>query len=167
MRGCMTAVLVAPATEEAFARGRYVAVSPPTCTGHGSGYGLWWLPDRPRSIEPTERVTVYSAPNRGVARAMAAFPAPRAVERRHSHGTGNPSSAYERHGGKPERHRRRLQQPRPPSNRVHQATVMVSTQAKCNLAEALDRLIERADATGKSLDEIAMDVLNGVIRFDL
>jgi hypothetical protein len=52
------------------------------------------------------------------------------------------------------------------SDRVHQATGMVSAQARCNLAEALDRLIERADATGKSLDEIAMDVINRVIRFE-
>jgi hypothetical protein len=51
-------------------------------------------------------------------------------------------------------------------SRVHQATGMVSAQARCNLGEALDRLIERADATGKSLDEIAMAVINRVIRFE-
>jgi hypothetical protein len=52
------------------------------------------------------------------------------------------------------------------SDRVYQATGMVATQARCNLAEALDRLIERADAMEKSLEEIAQDVIDRVIRFD-
>ena len=52
------------------------------------------------------------------------------------------------------------------SDRVYQATGMVATQARCNLAAALDRLIEHADRTGKSLEVVAQDVIDRVIRFE-
>ncbi|MDP9334385.1 MAG: hypothetical protein M3Q30_13940 [Actinomycetota bacterium] len=55
---------------------------------------------------------------------------------------------------------------RPLSDRVHQATGMVSVQAHCDIAEALNPLRIRALAMGQSLEVTALDVLDGQIRFD-
>jgi hypothetical protein len=52
------------------------------------------------------------------------------------------------------------------SSRVHQATGMIAAQIHCGTSEALDRLKIRSAAQGKTLDDLALDVLNGVIRFD-
>ena len=53
------------------------------------------------------------------------------------------------------------------SYRVHQATGMISAQADCGLEEALQLLIIRADAAQESIEDMALDVIDGVIRFDL
>jgi hypothetical protein len=53
------------------------------------------------------------------------------------------------------------------SYRVHQATGMISAQADCSLEEALQLLIIRADAAQESIEDMALDVIDGVIRFDL
>jgi hypothetical protein len=59
---------------------------------------------------------------------------------------------------------------RPPddyfSEHVHQATGMIAAQVDCSIGEALDRMRIRAAATGQSLEHTALDVLDGVIRFD-
>jgi ANTAR domain len=52
------------------------------------------------------------------------------------------------------------------SSRVHQATGMIAAQIPCDTGEAFDRLKLRSAAQGQSLDETALDVLDGVIRFD-
>ena len=52
------------------------------------------------------------------------------------------------------------------SDKVHQATRMVSAQADCEMSEALNRLRIRAMAMGQSLEATALDVLDGLIRFD-
>ncbi len=49
---------------------------------------------------------------------------------------------------------------------VHQATGMVAAQAECDIAEAFARLTIRAAAMGQSLDDTALDVLDGVLRFN-
>ena len=51
-------------------------------------------------------------------------------------------------------------------NRVHQATGMICAQVGCGVSEAFDRLKLRSAARGQTLDETALDVLDGVIRFD-
>ncbi|MCU1466959.1 MAG: hypothetical protein JWM72_2887 [Actinomycetia bacterium] len=43
---------------------------------------------------------------------------------------------------------------------------MVAAQLGCSMEEALGRLRVRADATGQPLDELALDVLDGIVRFD-
>lgn len=48
---------------------------------------------------------------------------------------------------------------------VHQATGMVAAQADCDVTEAFERLTIRAAATGQTLHELALDVLDGVVRF--
>jgi hypothetical protein len=53
-----------------------------------------------------------------------------------------------------------------PSNRVHQATGMISAQADCTLTEAMQLLIIRAEAMGQSIEDTALDVIDGIIRFD-
>ena len=53
-----------------------------------------------------------------------------------------------------------------PSYRVHQATGMISAQANCSLEEAMQLLIIRADATGQSLEDMALDVIDGLVRVD-
>ena len=53
------------------------------------------------------------------------------------------------------------------SDRVHQATGMVAAQAQCDMSEALNRLRIRAMAMGRSLEATALDVLDGLIRFDV
>ena len=52
------------------------------------------------------------------------------------------------------------------SDQVHQATGMVAAQAECDMSEALNRLRIRAMAMGQSLEATALDVLDGLIRFD-
>ena len=54
----------------------------------------------------------------------------------------------------------------PQSARVSQATGIISVQAGCTLAEALDLLRERAIRLGQTLEMTALDVIDGVIRFD-
>ena len=43
---------------------------------------------------------------------------------------------------------------------------MIAAQVDCSIGEALDRMRIRAAATGQSLEHTALDVLDGVIRFD-
>ena len=43
---------------------------------------------------------------------------------------------------------------------------MVAAQLGCSMEEALGRLRVRADATGQALDELALDVLDGIVRFE-
>jgi hypothetical protein len=52
------------------------------------------------------------------------------------------------------------------SDRVHQACDVISAQAGCDEAEALAMLIVKAAESGESLDDTALDVLDGIIRFD-
>jgi hypothetical protein len=52
-----------------------------------------------------------------------------------------------------------------PSARVWQAQGMVSEQAGCPLYEALDLMKERARTDGRDLEEIAVDVVSGRIKF--
>ena len=53
----------------------------------------------------------------------------------------------------------------PQSDRVSQATGMISVQAECSLAAAFDLLRERAFADEQSLQDTALDVIDGIIRF--
>jgi hypothetical protein len=60
--------------------------------------------------------------------------------------------------------------PNPPwryalSVEVHQATGMVAAQAECTVAEALGRLIIRAEAMGQTLDLTALDILDDLVHF--
>ncbi len=48
---------------------------------------------------------------------------------------------------------------------VHQATGMIAAQVGCDISEAYGRLQIRADAMDQSVEETALDVLDGVIRF--
>jgi hypothetical protein len=43
---------------------------------------------------------------------------------------------------------------------------MVAAQLGCSMEEALGRLQVRAHATGQDLEELALDVLDGIVRFD-
>lgn len=52
------------------------------------------------------------------------------------------------------------------SANVHQATGMVAGQLGCEIPEALAWLKLRADATGDRLENVALDVLDRVIRLD-
>jgi AmiR/NasT family two-component response regulator len=52
------------------------------------------------------------------------------------------------------------------SNHVHQATGMVSVQAHCDMTEAFNRLKIRAAATGQSMEHMALNVLDHLVRFD-
>jgi hypothetical protein len=52
------------------------------------------------------------------------------------------------------------------SDRVHQATGMIAVQAECDLPAALALLIIKAADIGESLEDTALDVLDGIIRFD-
>jgi AmiR/NasT family two-component response regulator len=54
----------------------------------------------------------------------------------------------------------------PQSDRISQATGMISVQAACSLAEAFDLLRERAFAMNQTLEYTALDVIDGEIRFD-
>jgi hypothetical protein len=55
---------------------------------------------------------------------------------------------------------------RPPSDRVAQASGMVSVQAKCHFTEAIALMEARAEATGVTLEDIARAVVNRELRFD-
>lgn len=52
------------------------------------------------------------------------------------------------------------------SYRIHQATGMVAAQVGCGIDEALARLKIRANSKGQVLEETALDVLDGEVRFD-
>lgn len=52
------------------------------------------------------------------------------------------------------------------SDRVNQSVGMICDQADCDLAAALAALIVKAAEIGQSLDDTALDVLDGIIRFD-
>jgi AmiR/NasT family two-component response regulator len=54
----------------------------------------------------------------------------------------------------------------PQSDRVSQATGMISVQVRCTVAEAFDLLRERAFALGQALELTALDVVDGTLRFD-
>jgi len=49
---------------------------------------------------------------------------------------------------------------------VHQATGKVSAQLDCDVGEALLRLRGRAFSTGRPIDELAKEVVDGSVRFD-
>jgi hypothetical protein len=49
---------------------------------------------------------------------------------------------------------------------LHQATGMVSAQLNCDVVDAMNRLVLYSEETERSLEEVAADVINGVIRFD-
>jgi hypothetical protein len=51
-------------------------------------------------------------------------------------------------------------------DRVLQAQGMVAAQLGCSMEEALGRLRVRADATGQPLEELSLDVLDGIVRFE-
>ena len=53
----------------------------------------------------------------------------------------------------------------PVSRRVHQAARMISGQLGIDEHEAIGRMVVRASATDVILEFIALDVLDGVIRF--
>jgi hypothetical protein len=52
------------------------------------------------------------------------------------------------------------------SDHACQATGLVAAQAQCSVGEALARLRARAAAAGKSVEALAVDVLNRRVRFD-
>ena len=57
-----------------------------------------------------------------------------------------------------------------PANRhmgdhVHEAIGMIAAQLDCDATEALARLRIRAEATGQTLENMALDVLDGLARF--
>jgi hypothetical protein len=49
---------------------------------------------------------------------------------------------------------------------VDQATGMVTVQAGVDIFEALTLLIEHANASGRTVEDTAVDVINGRLRFD-
>ncbi len=49
---------------------------------------------------------------------------------------------------------------------VHQATGMISVQLGCGVEEALVRLRAHCFATGRSVNDVAADVVAGAVRFD-
>ncbi len=51
-------------------------------------------------------------------------------------------------------------------DRVHQAQMLVAAQANCDMLAALAALIIKATETHQTLNETALDVLDGIIRFD-
>jgi AmiR/NasT family two-component response regulator len=54
----------------------------------------------------------------------------------------------------------------PHTDRVAQAAKVVAEQAHCTLPEAFLLIDERSTETGRSLEEIANEVLEQEIRFD-
>ena len=52
-----------------------------------------------------------------------------------------------------------------PSVAVHQATGMIAAQADCDITEAFGLLTIRAAAQGQTRHELALDVLDHVVRF--
>jgi hypothetical protein len=53
------------------------------------------------------------------------------------------------------------------SSRVAVADEMIAAQAGCDIDEALQLLIIRTKSLGQSMEITALDVLDGIIRFDL
>ena len=53
------------------------------------------------------------------------------------------------------------------SSRVAAADEMIAAQAGCDMDEALQLLIVRTKSLGQSMEITALDVLDGIIRFDL
>ena len=53
-----------------------------------------------------------------------------------------------------------------PSPVVHQATGIVSVQISAGLREAAHRLIGTSMETGRPVESIAVDVVDGTLRFD-
>jgi hypothetical protein len=49
---------------------------------------------------------------------------------------------------------------------VHQAVGMIAVQANCDVEEAFGRLAIRAKAMGQTVEDTALDVLDGLVRFD-
>jgi len=49
---------------------------------------------------------------------------------------------------------------------VHQATGMVSVQIGAGLRDAADRLLVTSTEAGRSVESIAIDVVEGTLRFD-
>ncbi len=49
---------------------------------------------------------------------------------------------------------------------VHQASGMIAAQLECDPKEALARMTIRANAMGYTLDQMARDVLDRVVRFN-
>jgi ANTAR domain len=49
---------------------------------------------------------------------------------------------------------------------VNQATGMVAAQLDCGVIEAFDQLSLRAKTTGQSLEHVALDVIDRILRFD-
>jgi hypothetical protein len=52
------------------------------------------------------------------------------------------------------------------SDVVHQAIGMIREQAECDAIDALARLIVRSAELDQNLGDTALDVLDGIIRFD-
>jgi hypothetical protein len=52
------------------------------------------------------------------------------------------------------------------SDHVHQAAGIVSAQLGCTLDEAINRIIIRAAAIGETTENLALDVIDGLLRFD-
>jgi hypothetical protein len=48
---------------------------------------------------------------------------------------------------------------------IHQATGMIAAQLRCDVDEAFARLTIRAAGAGQSPHEMALDVLDRVVRF--
>jgi hypothetical protein len=51
--------------------------------------------------------------------------------------------------------------------RFARATTLVAAQVRCSIDDATDLMIERCDADGGSLGDLAVDVIEGRIRFDV
>jgi hypothetical protein len=52
------------------------------------------------------------------------------------------------------------------SGRVAQASLMIAVQVPCEREEALQRLGIRASGLRQSIEETALDVIDGLLRFD-
>ena len=50
---------------------------------------------------------------------------------------------------------------------VNQACGMISVQAGCDVDDAFGRLQTRAAELGQSVEHTALDVIDGIVRFDL
>jgi hypothetical protein len=54
-----------------------------------------------------------------------------------------------------------------PTDQVTDAAAMVAEQAKCTLPRALLLMETRAEETGRSVEEIAKEVVEHEVRFDV
>jgi hypothetical protein len=59
-----------------------------------------------------------------------------------------------------------IEKPSPPSVKVLQASGMVSVQARCSVDRAMLLMRERAVIQGRTLYQIAVDVLDRTIAFN-